>query len=215
VTLRFEHGSVRRIGLIPHTRAIKSILTIAVGLIVAGCSSTSSSLYVRTPDAEDDEKTSTTSLRCQIPDNEDELVIVLFERIQHERETEGLPPLVLDDTLSIVAEQYACKMVDDGFFDHVDPETQSSPGQRVTEAGYSFVSVGENLAAGQRTVEDVVEQWMESDGHRANILGVAWRETGIAVRTGGEYGVYWVQIFADPLDLDRFAGVPLIKNETP
>jgi uncharacterized protein YkwD len=137
-------------------------------------------------------------------------VVVLFERIQTEREIEGLPPLVLNETLSAVAESYACKMADQGFFDHIDPETKSSPGQRVTEAGYEFISVGENLAAGQRSVDDVIEQWMDSEGHRANILGTAWRETGIGVRLGGDFGVYWVQVFADPLEMDEVAAHGLV-----
>jgi uncharacterized protein YkwD len=182
---------------------LRVLFLLTLALAVVGCSSTST-VQVRLPETDDDEdKEITTALHCQSPENEEHLVTVLFERIQTEREVEGLPPLVLNDTLNEVAETYACKMADEGFFDHIDPETKSSPGQRVTESGYEFISVGENLAAGQRSVDDVIEQWMASAGHRANILGTAWRETGIGVRLGGDFGVYWVQVFADPLEMEE------------
>jgi len=99
-------------------------------------------------------------------------------------------------------------MINGGFFSHVDPETGSSPGLRVLEAGYDFLTVGENLAAGQRTVDEVLQQWMSSQGHRDNILDATWRETGISVRMGGPHGVYWVQVFADPIELDAVPPAP-------
>jgi uncharacterized protein YkwD len=159
--------------------------------------------------------------RCLLPLNEDGLVDEIFDRIQMERDKFGLPPLVMDQTLCDVADEYACTMVEGGFFAHDDPSTGLGPGARVTASGYVFISIGENLAAGQRTPADVVAQWMESASHRDNILGPTWRETGIAVRMGGDYGVYWVQIFADPADFgepalaDAAYSTPDLESDDP
>jgi uncharacterized protein YkwD len=61
-----------------------------------------------------------------------------------------------------------------------------------------FVTLGENLAGGQTTAASVVADWMDSPGHRDNILDPRWRDMGVGVRTGGHFGVYWVQMFGDP-----------------
>ena len=156
---------------------------VVLSMLLAGCSSTS-------PE----------SPGCQEPEDGEALVDLLYDQVQSERDKKGLPPLVLNDRLCAAAEQHACAMIDGGFFAHIDPETDSSPGQRAYEKGYAYLSIGENLAAGQQSVEEVVEQWMDSPGHQANILGPNWRATGIAVRAGGEYGMYWIQLFADPVD---------------
>ena len=63
--------------------------------------------------------------------------------------------------------------------------------------GVSWNVVGENIAAGQKTPEEVVKAWMKSDGHRANILNPSFGKIGIGYVKGGEYGAYWVQIFTD------------------
>lgn len=90
-------------------------------------------------------------------------------------------------------------MIDGEFFAHTNPMTGEGPGERAVRAGYSFVSLGENLAAGQRTAEKALDDWMNSStGHRENILHPMWTEIGVAVRLGGEHGVYWVQEFGDP-----------------
>jgi uncharacterized protein YkwD len=181
---------------------------VVVGLLtgpalLAGCTSTAPADEVQPPPPEESSKGGVDMYQCQIPLNEDILKAHLFEQIQHERDQAGLPPLVEDETLCLVAEEHACEMIEGEFFAHIDPYTDSNPGQRVTISGYEFILVGENLAAGQRRVSDVVHQWMASESHRAIILGEAWRETGIAVRAGGEHYVSWVQIFADPVDFDE------------
>ena len=61
--------------------------------------------------------------------------------------------------------------------------------------GLSFSMAAENIAAGQRTPEEVVESWMNSPGHRANILGDC-KELGVGLALGGHYGYYWTQCFA-------------------
>lgn len=91
-------------------------------------------------------------------------------------------------------------MVSDAFFGHEDPRTGHGPGERAVAGRYAFYSVGENLAAGQESAAEAVKVWMESPAHRRIILDPKWTQVGIAVRTGGEYGIYWVQEFGDPAE---------------
>lgn len=122
----------------------------------------------------------------------------VLQLVNLERAKAGLDPVVKSETLSKFAGDYACRMIEGGFFAHTDPDTGYGPGERAAAGDYAFWSVGENLAAGQPTAADVMRVWMESDSHRANILDSRWKEIGIGVRTGGEFSIYWVQEFGDP-----------------
>ena len=133
----------------------------------------------------------------QAPDAE-AMVLRVIELVNEERAKIGMPPLSENDTLRQVAEDYACRMIEEDFFAHYTPEGDG-PGERAVRGGYVFMKLGENLAAGQTSAEQVMGEWMSSDqGHRENILSPDWREIGMAVRTGGEHGTYWVQEFGDP-----------------
>jgi uncharacterized protein YkwD len=141
----------------------------------------------------------TASESCARPMNEDALRARVIELINAERAAHGLGPLRQNETLNRVANEYACEMIEGEFFAHTNPLTGEGPGERAVRAGYSFVAMGENLAAGQRTAEIAVDDWMNSTtGHRENILHPTWTEIGVAVRLGGVHGVYWVQEFGDP-----------------
>lgn len=132
------------------------------------------------------------------PSNADVLVARMLELVNNERTSRGLHPLTLNPILSQMADDYAKEMIACGFFSHLSP-TGEGPGQRAVSAGYVFLAVGENLAVGQTTPEQAMADWMKStEGHRENILSPQWKEIGIAVRLGGEYGVYWVQEFGNP-----------------
>jgi uncharacterized protein YkwD len=136
---------------------------------------------------------------CTEPANDEALAARVLELVNHERSQRGLVPLTVDPILTKMAEDYACEMITNNFFDHVNPFTREGPGSRALEHGYIFLAVGENLAGGQSTPEQVMTEWMAStSGHRENILAGQWREVGIAVRTGGQFGVYWVQEFGNP-----------------
>ncbi|BAU87675.1 allergen V5/tpx-1 family protein [Streptomyces laurentii] len=78
------------------------------------------------------------------------------------------------------------------FFDHTNPDGDG-PGERVTATGYQWSTYGENIAKGQATAAEVMEGWMNSPGHRANILNCDFREIGIGLHTSG--GPYWTQVF--------------------
>ncbi|MGB0715704.1 MAG: CAP domain-containing protein [Phycisphaerae bacterium] len=112
----------------------------------------------------------------------------------------GLQPVTLDLTLTEIADDYACRMIEIGFFDHVDPVTGHGPGDRAIAGKYRYYAVGENLAAGPIAAAEVLDLWMESDTHREIILDPQWTEMGLAVKLGGEYGTCWVQMFGTPAD---------------
>lgn len=134
-----------------------------------------------------------------VPESADAMADRLIDLINQARLGQGLKPLQKNPTLSRLAEEYAARLIERKFFSHLDPGTGFGPGQRALQNGYLFLSVGENLAAGQTAPEAVVEDWMAStEGHRENILSVQWKEVGAAVRTGGEYGTYWVVEFGNP-----------------
>lgn len=136
---------------------------------------------------------------CTEPPAAPSLVKGLLEAVNSEREKHGLRPVKLDTTLTQVAEFYACRMIEGRFFGHQDPFDGSTVDTRAVNFGYAYRKVGENLAAGHNTVAEVMAHWMRSPGHRANILDPAFKDLGIAVRQGGEFGVYWVQEFGRPI----------------
>jgi uncharacterized protein YkwD len=137
---------------------------------------------------------------CTTPPNRDELVVRALELVNQERQKRGLHALTPNPLLSKIAQDYCCEMIEGAFFDHINPFTLEGPGQRAMNAGYGYFAIGENLAGGQTSPEQAMQEWMASTlGHRENILSPQWREVGIGVKTGGQFGVYWVQLFGNPL----------------
>lgn len=135
---------------------------------------------------------------CGVSPNEDSWREEILQLVNLERERVGLAPVVHNQTLENQATKYACEMIYYDFFDHVNPVTGSHLDERAQEFGYDFVAIGENLAAGQATPQQAMADWMDSPGHRANILNPNFTELGVGVRTGGEYHTYWVQEFGRP-----------------
>ena len=137
--------------------------------------------------------------RCIEPEDSERMADQVLQLVNLEREEEGLAPVVSNPTLARVAGDYACSMIDGGFFGHRDPVSDHGPGDRAILGKYAYYAIGENLAAGQETPAEVMRVWMESSSHREIILDPKWREIGIAVRSGGDYSIYWVQEFGDPV----------------
>lgn len=136
--------------------------------------------------------------RCVQRVDLDAMARQVLSLINIERTRVGVSPLTINDELTLAAEDYACTLASEDFFAHVHPVTGEGPADRASDAGYVFFAVGENLAAGQRSAAEAVEGWMNSEDHRRNLLSPEWTETGIGVRGGGTYGVYWVQEFGKP-----------------
>ncbi|MEU8542012.1 sigma-70 family RNA polymerase sigma factor [Streptomyces sp. NPDC048717] len=112
--------------------------------------------------------------------------------VNTERSRAGCGPLTGNALLTRAAQGQSDDMAARDFFDHTNPDGDG-PGERVTAAGYQWSTYGENIAKGQRTPAEVMEAWMNSPGHRANILNCDFREIGIGLRTAG--GPYWTQVF--------------------
>jgi len=137
---------------------------------------------------------------CLTSDDSGRMADHVLQLVNLERSEANLPPVVHNPSLERIASDYACQMVEEGFFDHRDPVTGHGPGERAVAGKYAFFAVGENLAAGQQTAAEVMKLWMESPSHRDNILDPRWKEVGVAVRAGGEYSIYWVQEFGAPAE---------------
>jgi uncharacterized protein YkwD len=110
----------------------------------------------------------------------------LLEAMNEQRARRGLPALHRNVRLEAAAADRIHDMFEYGYFDHVAPDG-TQPFVWVRQRGYRYVRVGENLATGQRAAREVVEQWMGSPGHRANVLG-NFQDTGIAIAEGSPDG---------------------------
>ncbi|HLO49027.1 MAG TPA: CAP domain-containing protein [Kamptonema sp.] len=135
------------------------------------------------------------------PENPD-FINRVVELTNLERSKLGLPALKANPVLTTAAQNHTRNMADQDFFSHTGKDG-SSPTNRVQSIGYPGVA-GENIAAGSATPEDVFAQWMNSSGHRANILNADYQEIGVgyyflANDTGSvNYNRYWTQVFGIP-----------------
>ena len=114
------------------------------------------------------------------------------------RAAAGLPVLHAAARLDAAAQAHADAMRRDGFYGHGD-STGSSPRRRAEQAGYRPTVVAENIARGYYTPEGVIERWLESEGHRANLLSPLVEEVGFGRSvdpTGESDQILWVQVLA-------------------
>jgi uncharacterized protein YkwD len=109
------------------------------------------------------------------------------------------PPVRLSEALATVALGHAADMANHDYFEHEDLSGRS-PADRVRAVGYAEKLVGENIAYGPKTADEVVEGWLASPGHCENIMDPRFAEMGIAYAQGraGKRGLFWVQLLADP-----------------
>ncbi len=116
-----------------------------------------------------------------------------------ERRKAGLAPLKLSSQLTRAAQSHAVDMARNNYFSHTGLNG-SSIGDRSKSTGYKYRLVGENLAAGKTTPEATIRQWMNSSGHRANILNGRFTEIGFGYANAPNslYKNYWVQVFGTP-----------------
>ena len=101
-------------------------------------------------------------------------------------------PLTWNNKLETAAKQHSDYMSNTGDFNHTQ-SNGSTPDSRVTQAGYTWGLVAENIASGQTSIAQVMEGWLKSAGHCKNIMDARAKEMG-AARTGN----YWTQVFASP-----------------
>jgi uncharacterized protein YkwD len=112
-----------------------------------------------------------------------------------ERAKAGCPALRMDERLRTAARLHSEDMVNSGYFSHTSPDG-SGPGERLRDAGYpTDRGWAENIARGYGTVVAVMDGWMNSDGHRANILNCSMKALGVGVARSGNGRLTWTQSF--------------------
>ncbi|KAF0816207.1 MULTISPECIES: CAP domain-containing protein [unclassified Cytobacillus] len=115
----------------------------------------------------------------------------VLELTNQERAKAGVPALKLDEELSKVAREKSRDMQSKGYFDHNSP-TYGSPFDMMKQFGISYTTAGENIAMGQKSPEEVVQAWMNSEGHRKNIMNANFTHLGVGHVADGNY---WTQMF--------------------
>ncbi|MFB7643244.1 sigma-70 family RNA polymerase sigma factor [Streptomyces sp. NPDC056084] len=117
----------------------------------------------------------------------------VLDLVNSERGKAGCSALTSNPKLYEAALKHSENMAAQNFFDHTDP-SGAGPGERITAAGYQWSAYGENIARGQADAAAVMDSWMNSPGHRANILNCGFKEIGIGVHYGSG-GPWWTQDF--------------------
>ena len=119
----------------------------------------------------------------------------VIARVNASRTSMGLGAVRCDPAMTAVAREHSSDMCARGYFDHTGLDGRD-PFDRLRDGGVRFSSAGENIAQGQRDADDVHTAWMNSPGHRRNILDGDYGRIGVGLdRCGGD--MYWTQVFAD------------------
>ncbi|MEU3937705.1 CAP domain-containing protein [Streptomyces sp. NPDC029044] len=113
--------------------------------------------------------------------------------VNKERAAAGCSPVTANDRLTRAADDYSDVMASSGVMSHTGPDG-STMTTRVEAAGYQWSTLGENIARGQADAAAVMKSWMNSPGHRANILNCSFKELGVGVHFG-DGGPWWTQNF--------------------
>jgi uncharacterized protein YkwD len=119
--------------------------------------------------------------------------VAVFDLVNQERVNAGVAPLIWDEAATGVAYAHSVDMQVRNFFDHTNPSGQS-PGDRLTQAGIAWTACGENIAMGYGSPASVMNAWMNSPGHRSNILHPMFTHLGVGVHAPGS-GPWWTQNF--------------------
>ncbi|RYG73278.1 hypothetical protein EU245_07080 [Lentibacillus lipolyticus] len=136
---------------------------------------------------EQQEKQQNSSQSQQLNEFEQQVV----ELTNQERTAQGLEPLKVDTELSKVAREKSRDMATSNYFSHNSPN-YGSPFDMMKQFGVSYKTAGENIARGQRTPQEVVDGWMNSEGHRKNIMNPDFTHIGVGYV---EQGNHWTQQF--------------------
>ena len=114
--------------------------------------------------------------------------------VNKERAKYGLSALKSNSSLANVATIKSQDMVNKNYFDHTSP-TYGSPFDMMKQFGISYRTAGENIAKGQKTPQEVVTAWMNSEGHRKNILNPNFTNLGVGIAKDSKGTTYWTQMF--------------------
>jgi uncharacterized protein YkwD len=111
-----------------------------------------------------------------------------------ERAKAGCGPLTVDARLAASAQAHTADMAQNNYFSHTSLDGRTMV-DRIRATGFPLTAVGENIAAGGTTAAQTMDMWMNSPGHRANILKCSYTQIGVGYAEGGSYRYYWTQDF--------------------
>ena len=202
----FGHDETQRsIRLIPAIIAIVIVIALVAGSIgfLLGASGLQESVVELPSGSSSAESTSTTIGSKATTDSETRVYQLtgeeklMLDSVNSERARESLDALTWCPALARSATEHSADMAAQNYFEH-----ESLDGREVSDRaeaqGYNYRTVGENIAVGQRDVEEVMQGWMDSPGHRENILRPEYTHLGSGVATGdfkGQRSIYWTQNF--------------------
>jgi uncharacterized protein YkwD len=124
----------------------------------------------------------------------------MLARVNAARRAAGSPPLTADPHLDAAAQEHAEDMLRRAYYDHNTPEGRT-PRERLEATGYLAHKVGENIAEGEFSVQEVMDGWLASSGHRKNLLDGGFAHLGVGLAIGrfeDRLRLLWVQEFAAP-----------------
>lgn len=167
----------------------------SVGLALALCAAVVSACSFPPPEPP--------SPRSPPPAGDDEFVAAteaaIIADVNKRRRAAGVTALTVDSRLARAARLHAVNMAARGELSHtLSGVTPSTLVSRVTDAGYPFAAVAENIAYGPEAVEDLVDGWMQSSGHRQNILHPAYTDTGVGIARSRGGVRFYCQVFGRP-----------------
>ena len=135
------------------------------------------------------------AMACRTPGDLAEIQADLIRAINAQRQNAGLAALARSDALMTAAERHACDNAGHNHMSHVGSDG-SKLGTRIDRVGYVYGKANENVGYGYARVADMVQGWMQSQGHRRNILERGTREIGVGIATGRDGRPYWVMVSA-------------------
>ncbi|MDD2208186.1 MAG: LysM peptidoglycan-binding domain-containing protein [Bacilli bacterium] len=118
----------------------------------------------------------------------------VFRLANEERRRAGLPVLSLDSEITKVARAKSEDFINNNYFAHNSPQ-YGSPFEMLRNFGINYSAAAENIASGQNNAEGAINHWMNSAGHRANILNSTFNKTGVGVARDQNGNLYWTQLF--------------------
>lgn len=131
------------------------------------------------------------------PDNPSNIRLLedeVIRLVNVERKKAGQPELIKNDELINVSRMKSQDFVDNNYFSHNSP-VYGSPFDMLRSFGIRYSAAGENIASGQRTAAEAMNHWMNSSGHRANILNTSFNQIGVGVARDNNGNLYWTQMF--------------------
>lgn len=135
-----------------------------------------------------------TTKPTQAPSTQNTMEQEVLALVNKVRQENGLNAVTWAEDVAKVARAHSGDMINRGFFSHTNPDGLS-PFDRLKNNGISYRTAGENIAYGQKTPEAVMDAWMNSSGHRANILNKNVKEMGVGAVKNSNGTVYWTQMF--------------------